>query len=305
MAMTWRLEQIPDQTGRFAIVTGANIGLGYETALALAGKGCAVVLACRNVGKATEAKSRILAQFPNAKIECMPLDLLSLRSVREFAAAYAASHQKLDLLINNAGIMMPPYALSEDRVESQFAANYLGHFALTGLLLPLFVNVAGARVVSLSSLAHRWSGIHFDDINFKHGYDKRQAYGQSKFACLMFAYELQRRLDESGASAISVAAHPGVSSTNLFQNLPGLARLFTPLITLVFQSAKAGALPILYAALGDDIVGGDYCGPRWIREMRGAPVKVRSNFASRDGAVAARLWSISEEMTGVHFLTAS
>ena len=303
--MTWRLEQVLDQAGRIAIVTGANIGLGYETALALAGKGCSVVLACRNMAKATEAKACILARFPHANIECMLLDLLSLRSVHEFAAAYAVNHQKLDLLINNAGIMMPPYALSEDGVESQFAANYLGHFALTGLLLPLIANAAGARVVSLSSLAHRWSGIHFDDINFTKGYDKRQAYGQSKFACLMFAYELQRRLSKTGASAISVAAHPGVSSTNLFQNLSALARLFTPLLSMVFQSAEAGALPILYAALGDDIVGGNYCGPRSMNEMRGAPVKVRSNRDSHNEAVATRLWSISEEMTGVRFFTAS
>ena len=159
--------------------------------------------------------------------------------------------------------------------------------------------------VGLSSLAHRWSGIHFDDINFTQGYDSRQAYGQSKFACLMFAYELQRRLNLAGASAISVAAHPGVSSTNLFQNLPALAGLFTPLLSVVFQTAQAGALPILYAALGDDIVGGNYCGPRSLREMRGAPVKVRSNRGSHDEAAATRLWSISEEMTGVRFLTAS
>ncbi len=303
--MTWRLEQVPDQAGRIAIVTGANIGLGYETALTLAGKGCTVVLACRNMRKATEAKSCMLARFPRANVECMPLDLLSLSSVRKFAAAYAMNHQRLDLLINNAGIMMPTYALSENDVESQFAANYLGHFALTGLLFPLIVNVAGARVVSLSSLAHRWSGIHFDDINFTQGYDSRQAYGQSKLACLMFAYELQRRLYLAGASAISVAAHPGVSSTNLFQNLPALARLFTPLLSVVFQSAEAGALPILYAALGDDIVGGNYCGPRSLREMRGAPVKVRSNRGSHDEAAATRLWSMSEEMTGLRFLTAS
>ena len=303
--MTWRLEKISDQTGRIAIVTGANIGLGFETALALAGKGCAVVMACRNIGKAMDAKSRILGRFPSADVECLPLDLSSLRSVREFAAAYAASRQKVDFLINNAGIMMPPYALSEDGFESQLAANYLGHFALTGLLFPLIADVAGARVVSLSSLAHRWSGIHFDDINFTRDYDKRQAYGQSKLACLMFSYELQRRLSEAGASAISVAAHPGVSSTNLFQHLPGTARLFAPLLSVVFQSAEAGALPILYAALGDDVEGGNYCGPRSMREMRGAPVKVCSNRHSHDEAVAARLWSISEEMTGVRLLSAA
>ena len=239
--------------------------------------------------QATEAKSCMLVRFPRANVDCMPLDLLSLSSVRKFAAAYAVSHQRLDLLINNAGIMMPPYPLSEDDGESQFAANYLGHFALTGLLFPLIVNVAGARVVSLSSLAHRWSGSHFDDINFTQGYDKRQAYGQSKLACLMFAYSLQRRLDLAGTSAISVAAHPGVSSTNLFQTLPALARLFTPLLSVVFQSAEAGALPILYAALGDDIVRGNYCGPRSMREMRGAPAKLDSNRCSKDEDAATKL----------------
>jgi len=199
--------------------------------------------------------------------------------------------------------MMPPFSLSEDGFESQLAANYLGHFALTGLLLPLIVNTPNARVVSLSSLAHKWTGIHFDDINFKGGYREREAYGQSKLACLMFAYELQRRLGKAGQSTLSVAAHPGVSSTNLFQHLPKAAQWFTPLMALAFQSAKGGALPTLYAALGNDIEGGDYCGPRSMGEMRGAPVKVGSNRRSRNQADAARLWSVSEEMTGVRFLS--
>jgi NAD(P)-dependent dehydrogenase (short-subunit alcohol dehydrogenase family) len=290
------------QNGRVAIVTGANIGLGFETALALAGKGCTVVLACRSAVKADAAKARIVAQLRGAKVECMALDLGSLKSVRAFAAAYAKRHQKLDLLINNAGIMMPPFFLSEDGFESQLAANYLGHFALTGLLLPLIVKTPNARVVSLSSLAHKWTGIHFDDINFKGGYSEREAYGQSKLACLMFAYELQRRLSRAGYTALSVAAHPGVSYTNLFQHLPKAAQLFAPLAALAFQSAKGGALPILYAALGDDVEGGDYCGPRSMGEMRGSPVKVGSNRRSRDEAVAMRLWAVSEEMTGVRFL---
>ena len=289
--------------GRIAIITGANIGLGYETALALAEKGCTVVLACRNIEKAEAAKTAIVAQHTGAAVECMRLDLSSLKSVRAFAAAFAKRHKKLDLLINNAGIMMPPYTLREDGFESQLAANHVGHFALTGLLLPLLVKTPRARVVSLSSLAHKWGGIRFDDMNFKNGYSERAAYGQSKLACLMFAFDLQRRLARANCTTLAVAAHPGVSSTNLFQHLPKIARLFSPLVTIVFQSAKDGALPTLYAALGEDINGGDYCGPQSMQQMRGAPVKVRSNRASRDEVAAARLWSMSEAMTGVYYLS--
>lgn len=301
--MAWKLEQAPMQKGRTAIITGANIGLGFETALALAGKGCAVVLACRSLDKAEAAKTRIVAQHPKAAVTCLRVDLSSLKSVRAFAAQFRKQHKKLDLLINNAGIMMPPFSLSEDGFESQLAANYLGHFALTGLLLPLIAKTPNARVISLSSLAHKWGDIRFDDMNFKNGYSDRRAYGQSKLACLMFAYELQRRLGKAGHAEISVAAHPGVSSTNLFQHMPKFAQLLSPFVTLVFQSAKGGTQPILYAALGDDIEGGDYCGPASMREMRGAPVKVGSNRRSRDEAAAARLWSLSEEMTGVRYLS--
>ena len=300
--MSWNLKQAPTQSGRIAVITGANIGLGFETALALAGKGCAVVLACRNTAKAEAAQAAILAQHPNARVESMALDLGSLKSVRSFAAAYKKRHATLDLLINNAGIMMPPFSLSEDGFESQLAANYLGHFALTGLLLPRIVKTPNARVVSLSSLAHKWSGIRFHDLNARQRYDKRLAYGQSKLACLMFAYELQRRLARAGHTTLSVAAHPGVSATNLFQHLPKVVQLFAPLTELVFQSASGGAQPTLYAALGDDIRGGDYCGPQSMGEMRGAPGKVGSSRRSRDEAVAARLWAVSEELTGVRFL---
>lgn len=300
--MTWTLEQAPAQTGRIAIITGANVGLGLETAMALAGKGCTVVLACRNAEKAEAAKQRIVSTHPNAVVECSPLDLSRLQSVRAFASTYNKHHRTLDLLINNAGIMMPPYSLTEDGFESQLAANYLGHFALTGLLMPLISSTPGSRVVSLSSLAHRWSDIRVDDLNFSRGYNKREAYGQSKLACLIFAYELQRRLRRAGSTTLSVAAHPGVSATNLFKHLPMVARLFAPLMSVVFQSAQDGAQPVLYAALGTDINGGDYCGPKSMREMRGTPGKVGSNRASRDEAVASRLWSLSEEMTGVRFL---
>jgi NAD(P)-dependent dehydrogenase (short-subunit alcohol dehydrogenase family) len=302
--MPWSLKDAAPQTGRIAIVTGANAGLGFETALALAGKGCAVVLACRSLPNAQAARQRIVQQHPSAKVHCMALDLCDLASVRAFASQYAQQHGTLDLLINNAGIMMPPYALTPDGFESQLAANYLGHFALTGLLLPLMTSTPGARVVSLSSLAHKWSGIRFDDMNFKQGYNRRLAYGQSKLACLMFAYELQRRLQRAGATTLSVAAHPGVSATSLFRHMPGVVGLLSPLTALVFQSAKGGALPTLYAALGADIAGGDYCGPCSLGEMRGAPVKVGSNRRSRSLEDAARLWRASEEMTGVRYLDA-
>ena len=300
--MSWNIKQVPMQKGRIAIVTGANIGLGFETALGLVAKGCSVVLACRNIAKAEGAKVSILAQHPKAVVYCMALDLASLKSVRKFAAAYKRRHDKLHLLINNAGIMMPPFSLSEDGFESQLAANYLGHFALTGLLLPLIITTPNSRIVSLSSLAHKWGGIRFEDLNFERRYDKRLAYGQSKLACLMFAYELQRRLQRAGHTTLSVAAHPGVSSTNLFQHLPKIVNAFAPLTALVFQSAEGGAQSTLYAALGDDIQGGDYCGPQSMGEMRGAPVKVGSSRRSRDEAVAAKLWTVSEQLTGMRFL---
>jgi NAD(P)-dependent dehydrogenase (short-subunit alcohol dehydrogenase family) len=299
--MTWNLNNAPKQTGRIAVVTGANIGLGFEVAMALAEKDCTVVLACRNLQKAEAAKADILTKHAKATVTCMQLDLSSLKSVHGFAAAFSKRYATLDLLINNAGIMMPPYTLSEDGFESQLAANYLGHFALTGLLLPVLTKTANSRVVSLSSLAHKWGGIRLDDPQFKTGYDKKKAYGQSKLACLMFAYELQRRLTQSGHTTLSVAAHPGVSATNLFQHMPKIIQVLSPLTSLMFQSAKGGAQPTLYAALGADIQGGDYCGPSAMGEMRGAPCKVGSNRASRDIAMAAKLWALSEELTGVRY----
>ncbi len=301
--MTWTLDQVPQQKGRLAVVTGANIGLGFETAMALVAKNCDLVLACRNMEKAEAAKATIHAKYPKAKVTCMQLDLSSLKSVRAFATAFAEKYSRLDLLINNAGIMMPPYSLSEDGFESQFAANYIGHFALTGQLLPLIVKTPGARIVSLSSMAHRWGNIRFDDPNFKNGYNKREAYGQSKIACLMFAYEMNRRLQKAGCSTLSVAAHPGVAYTNLTQHMPKFVNLFAPLMGIVLNNATDGALPTLYAALGDDIHGGDYCGPKDMQQMRGAPIKVGSNRASRDEKAAAKLWAMSEVMSGVKFLS--
>jgi len=297
--MTWSLASSPSQQGRIAIVTGSNVGLGYDTALALAGKGWDVVLACRNLDKAKAAKSQILARHPKSQIECSILDLSSLKSVRSFAKVFVKEHKTLDLLINNAGIMMPPYALSEDGFESQMAANYFGHFALTGLLLPLITNTPGSRIVSLSSLAHRWGTNTFDDIHSRSSYNKRLAYGNSKLACLMFAYELNRRLRDAGSRTMAVAAHPGVAATNLAQHFPKLMAMFFP---LVGQSSAAGALPTLYAALGEDNEGGDFCGPSGWRQMRGTPAKVHSSRASRDETAAKKLWDLSERLTKVRFV---
>lgn len=300
--MAWTIEDAGTQNGRLAVVTGANIGLGYETALALGGVGCTVVLACRNSSRAEVARAQILERYADAQVHCMALDLSSLRAVRAFAAAFQKKFKRLDLLINNAGIMMPPYSLTEDGFESQLGANYLGHFALTGLLLERLNATPGARVVALSSLAHKWSGVQFDDPQFTKGYNARLAYGQSKFACLVFAYELQRRLAASGAATLSVAAHPGVSATNLFQHMPGIVGSLSPLLGLAFNSARGGAQPTLYAALGRDIQGGDYCGPGGLGEMRGAPVKVGSNRRSRDPQIGQRLWQLSQELTGIRYL---
>ena len=300
--MPWSLHNVTRQSGRIAIVTGANAGLGFETALALAEKDCTVVLACRSLPNAEAARARILVQYPACTVECLALDLCDLKSVHSFATHYLKRHTTLHLLINNAGIMMPPFSLSKDGFESQLAANYLGHFALTGLLLPLLNKTPGSRVVSLSSLAHKWSGICFDDLNFQQGYSKRLAYGQSKLACLMFAYELQRRMQKTGQATLSVAAHPGVSATSLFRHMPAVVGILNPLTALVFQSAAGGALPTLYAALGEDIAGGDYCGPQAFGEMRGDPVKVGSNRRSRNPDDAARLWDVSEKLTGVRYL---
>ena len=300
MPLPWTLDDAADQSGRLAIVTGANVGLGYYTALGLAQKGAEVILACRNDEKAKAAQLKIQAACPTATISTMTLDVSKQASVKQFAQTFAATHKKLDLLINNAGIMMPPFTETEDGFESQLATNYLGHFALTGHFLPLLNATPGARVVSLASLAHSWKGIHFTDLNYKQSYSARLAYGQSKLACLIFSYELDRRLKAAGHKTLSVAAHPGVSATSLTRYLP---KFIQPLAPLVAQSAQAGADPTLYAALGDDILGGHYTGPNGWRQMKGKAVKVGSSAASRDPGTAKKLWEISENMTGMHFLS--
>jgi len=230
----------------------------------------------------------------------MKVDTSSLDEVKKFADLFQKKHNKLHLLINNAGIMMSPYKITKDGFENQFATNYIGHFALTGLLLPILKSTNGSRIISLSSLSYKWSEILFDDFHFKKSYSKTKAYGQSKRACLMFAFELQRRLSAAGFETISVAAHPGLSKTNLDQYYPALIR---PLGNLFLQPAAKGALPILYAALYKHLKGGEFIGPDGFQQMRGYPTKVETDEYSNNKEVAKCLWSESEKMTNVFYLT--
>jgi NAD(P)-dependent dehydrogenase (short-subunit alcohol dehydrogenase family) len=283
---------------KVALITGANAGLGFEVSTKLAKLGFRIVMACRDVEKGINAKKKILLKYPDIIIDVIKLDLSSQKSVQAFADLVKQDYHRLDLLINNAGIMMTPYHQTEDGFENQLATNYLGHFALTAYLLPLLKTTENSRVVTLSSLAHKWADIRFNDINFKNGYTKREAYGQSKLACLMFAYELERRLKVSGYSTISIAAHPGISNTGLFKSTPKFLKWLSPIIG---QPAEKGAKPVLYAALSNHIKGGEYIGPSGFNEWRGDPKIVDSNSASKNKQDAQRLWDLSEKLTGVKY----
>ncbi|AZQ63070.1 SDR family NAD(P)-dependent oxidoreductase [Flammeovirga pectinis] len=297
---TFNFNTIPSQKGRIAIITGANIGLGYETTKFFVKKDIKVVMACRNIEKAEKAKQEIVKTVPGAEIIVMKLDLNSLQSVRNFASAYKEQFDRLDLLINNAGIMVPPFAKTEDGFESQMGVNYFSHFELTGLLLPLLEKTEGARIVSLSSMAHKNGKIDLNNLNAENGYSKFGAYSQSKLACLMFAYELKRRLEKSGSHVISVAAHPGGATTNLGQHVPKF--LYTIVETLFggfFNTPEMGALPTVYAALGEDIKSGDYTGPDGFNEIKGhKPKKVSSTKYSHRTDISKLLWDASERLTG-------
>ncbi|GIF22469.1 NAD(P)-dependent dehydrogenase (short-subunit alcohol dehydrogenase family) [Actinoplanes tereljensis] len=297
MSRNWTEQDIPDQRGRVAIVTGANTGLGFATAKALAGRGASVVLAVRNVDKGKQAAAQMAGD-----VTVQELDLTSLASVRAAAADLRAAHPRIDLLINNAGVMYTPKGTTRDGFETQFGTNHLGHFALTGLLLDRLLPVAGSRVVTVSSVGHRIrAAIHFDDLQWEHSYSRVGAYGQAKLANLMFTYELQRRLAEHGTT-IAVAAHPGVSDTELARNTPAFLRLpLTWLGPVLTQKPARGALPTLRAATDPAVQGGQYYGPDGIGEVRGNPRLVASSPASHDASVQRRLWAVSEELTGVSF----
>lgn len=306
----WTAEQIPSLAGKVAIVTGANSGLGYYTALELARKGAQVVVACRTKDKADVAMQDLRDAVPGAKLEFLSLDLADLASVRKFAETFGAKYPTLDILCNNAGVMALPFRKTRDGFELQIGTNHLGHFALTGLLLGPLKRTPGSRVVNVSSLAHRWTrGLNFDDLSFEKGrYQKWDAYSKSKLANLLFTFELDRRLKKAGVQVTATAAHPGYSSTNLGFAGPALEKSTVGRLvmnlgnTLLAQKADQGALPTLYAATAPDIKGGDYIGPDGWRQLRGYPVKVGSRREARNPESALKLWNRSQELTGVRYL---
>ncbi|WP_322858614.1 SDR family NAD(P)-dependent oxidoreductase [Mycobacterium europaeum] len=298
----WTAADIPDQTGRVAVITGANTGLGYETAAALADHGARVVLAVRNLDKGKDAAARITAKSPGADVVLQELDLTSLDSVRAAAERLKADYDHIDLLINNAGVMYTPKETTKDGFELQFGTNHLGHFALTGLLLERLLPVPGSRVVTVSSMGHRiLADIHFDDLQWERSYNRVAAYGQAKLANLLFTYELQRKLAPHGTT-IAAAAHPGGSNTELGRYTP---TVFRPLVNVFFsviaQDAAMGALPTLRAATDPGVLGGQYYGPDGFAETRGYPKLVGSSERSHDVDMQRRLWAVSEELTGVTY----
>lgn len=299
----WVETHIPPQQGKVALITGANSGLGFEAARLLAAKGARVILAVRDATKGERAAGEIRRDVSTADLAVLPLDLASLASIRGAADTVLRSEERLDMLINNAGVMAIPRRTTADGFEMQFGVNHLGHFALTNLLLPLLLRTPAARVVTVSSGAHVFGQINFDDLHGERRYHPWAAYAQSKLANLLFAYELQRRLAAAGRQAISVAAHPGYAATNLQRVGPEMrgSRLGMWLMTasnrLLAQSAAMGALPEVYAATSPDVQGGNYIGPDGPLGQRGFPKKVRSSARSYDLDVAARLWAVSEELT--------
>ncbi|HEX5225775.1 MAG TPA: oxidoreductase [Solirubrobacteraceae bacterium] len=305
MSSTWSSEQIPDQSGRTAIVTGANSGLGLSVARELARRGAHVVMACRNLQKGQAALQEVERSAPHAELELAELDLANLASVEAFALSYRSAHGErgLDLLINNAGVMAPPRRETADGFELQFGTNVLGHFALTGRLISLMEGREDARVVTVSSNAHKFGRIRFDDLQSERRYSRWMAYGQSKLGDLMLALELDRRLRAAGSTIKSMGAHPGYAATNLQTAAPPLAdRLLMRVTNLVMaQSADLGALSILYAATEPGLAGGSYAGPDGIAEQRGRPKLVSPSRAARDEAVAKRLWDECESLTSVRF----
>jgi hypothetical protein len=302
--MTWTETDVPDESGRVAIVTGSNTGLGYDTARVLAARGAQVVMAVRDTAKGEAAAARIRGITPRADVTVHKLDLGSLDSVRTASAELAAAYPRIDLLINNAGVMYPPKQSTADGFELQFGTNHLGHFALTGLLLKNLLSVDGSRVVAVASIAHKIRAkIDFADLQWEHRrYDRVAAYGQSKLANLMFAYDLQRRLSAANAKTISVAAHPGVAATELVRHVPGASLPGVSWLSgRLLNTSELGALPTLRAATDPAVRGGQYWGPDGFRELRGYPKLVDSSTQSHDTAIQDRLWTVSEELTGVTY----
>jgi NAD(P)-dependent dehydrogenase (short-subunit alcohol dehydrogenase family) len=294
----WDFNDIPDQESKVAIVTGSSSGIGYEAARVLSHKKAKVIIAVRNLEKGNAAASKIKEEYITANVSVMELDLADLESVRRFADGFMLDYSRLDLLINNAGVMIPPYSKTADGFELQFGTNHLGHFALTGLLIDLMNSTTDSRVVTVSSRAHLYGKLDFQDLNWKkRKYKAWRAYGDSKIANLYFTYELARKLEEKNLSTLAAAAHPGWTATELQRH----SGLFSFLNRFFAQDRTMGALPTLYAAVGSDVKSGDYYGPAGYKELKGYPKKVESNELSQDRDIAKRLWEVSEELTGVKF----
>lgn len=306
----WTAADIPDQTGRVIVITGANSGLGYESTLALARKGAHVVMASRNVQKGQVALDRVKAQVPDADLALEALDLASLDSVRDFAGRFLAAYDRLDVLMNNAGVMAIPRRQTADGFEMQMGTNHLGHFALTGLLFERLAHTSGSRIVNVTSGAHAMGRINMDDLHMTKNYSRYGAYGNSKLANVFFAFELQRRIDAAGLDIISTAAHPGYADTSLQHNsTAGSGSLLDRMVyafgnNVLAQSAAMGALPQLYAATAPDAQKGGFYGPA-IMGFRGDPSRRKPAGRANDKAAWARLWQLSEELTGVSYAALS
>ena len=292
----WAATDIPDLSGKTAVVAGANSGLGYETASALARHGAHVVMACRDEGRGTEALERLRADVPQASAELSLLDLADLASVRKFAEAYAGERDHLEILVNNAGVMaLDERRATADGFEMQFGTNHLGHYALTGLLLPQLQARPGGRVVSVTSFGHKVGRMNFDDLQWERSYRKWLAYGRSKLANLLFTFELDRRARAAGSSIIAAVAHPGYANTNLQSGTSFQWSNF------MAQSAADGALPQLYGATAPDVQSGEFFGPGGFMEQRGAPKRVKAAKKAYDTDSARRLWEVSEKLTGITY----
>ena len=303
MAERWTVKQIPSQLGRRAIVTGANVGLGFQTARELARAGAQVVLACRSMERGQAAVEKIVAEQPGAQVFVAQLDLSSLASVHSFAENALAAGEPIDILVLNAGIMALPHReTSPDGFEMQLATNYLGHYALAALLLPLLLRAGAARVVSLSSNAHQRGQLYFGDLQLEQGYTPWKSYSQSKLAMLVYARELDRQSRQQGARLVSIAAHPGLSTTSIGRELAGPAKFAVGLaFRLLGQNDAEGALPQLYAATATAAEGGAYYGPDGFREFKGSPAPAKVSARAADPASGPRLWSASEKLTGVSY----
>ncbi|WP_274362827.1 oxidoreductase [Paenibacillus thermotolerans] len=299
----WTTDQIGSMEGKTIVVTGGGSGIGFEAASVLASKGAEVILAVRNEEKGNRAAKQIHANDPHAKVSVMHLDLGDLSSVKQFAEQFSDRFNRLDVLINNAGVMIPPYRKTKDGFELQFGTNHLGHFALTGRLLPALLAAPGSRIVTVSSIASRGGTIHFDNLDGRNGYSTFKFYQQSKLANLLFAVELQHRLLRSGAETISVCCHPGISSTNLLSRGSGkeAGRFMKLAMGLVSQPAAMGALPTLYAATDPDLRGGEFIGPDGKGNRKGYPAVTGEEKKLFNAPVAERLWAVSEQLTGVTY----